>query len=401
MKKLKNVLIFLGLGVVLVGCALPEAEDGEDGLADYFTRVLEFSQDVDNDSETEDHTVITRVYNDTKKQATEVVNAYDTSGVKTKTETWDFDNDGNKPDNVSTYTEYTYFAGGDHDGDLQQADTYDSEDTLIASQVVDYPQANYQRTIYYALNDDGSALIEAQRTDRYYYPSGAAAWAGELRMEKYFIYDTEISDWKLKKEKAYWYEDKEVKDTEDPFRISHELSHSFRGEDDPEEVYIYKPYSYTDGDKVYLESDFEYVVYDDQEPPNFLPDFGRDAYDSFAVDLADPDDPFRNSGDTDSYNIEYDLIGEQKNMTVTEYNERDLIAREAYYTGGTVQEVRSFEYNAEDKLINMSRYVNKGQILEEKIVIGYREKTLGDGQTYNVKESLTYRFSTLGEDTIE
>jgi len=396
MKKLIDKFLFIGLVIAFAGCALPEADD-EELLAEYFTRVLEFSQDVDDDPETDDQqTIITRVYNDTKKQTTEVVNTYDDDGIQTLSETYDFDNDGNKPDKASHYTEYTYFSGGDHDGDLQQADTYDSEGTKVAYYVVDYPDADdtHKETIYYVY--DGSSMIPDRKVDKYYYPAGAPDpdWEGELRVEKYFTYDTDASDWKLKKEKAYWYDDNEAGDG---VRISHELSHSFRGDESPEEVFIYKPYSYTEGDKVYLESDYEY----DGENANF----GLDGtYGSFVVDADDADDPFKfvtgPSAGTE-YNIEYDLIGEQKNMVVIDYNDRDFVAREAHYTGGAVQEVRTFEYDAEDKLINMSRYVNKGQLLEEKIVIGYREKTLGDGQTYNVTETLTYRFSTLGEDIIE
>lgn len=389
MKKLKTKFLLLGLGIALVGCALPEAEDGENGLADYFTRVLEFSQDLDGDEDTTE-TVITRVYDDTKKQTTEVVNTYDADGVKTQTDNYDFDNDGNKPADPSDYTVYTYFTGGSHDGDLQQADTYDSEGTRVAYYVVGYPDADdtHKETIYYVY--DGSSMIPDRKVDKYYYPAGAPDpdWEGELRVEKYFTYDTDASDWNLKKEKAFWYEDNEGGDG---VRISHELSHSFRGDDTPEEVFIYKPYSYTDGDKVYLESDYEY----DGENANF----GLDAtYGSFTVDADDAVDPFEfvtGPSTGTEYNIEYDFIGEQKNMIVSEYNDRELISREAHYTGGAVQEVRTFEYDAEDRLINMSRYINEVQLLEEKVVIGYREKTLGDGQTYDLKETLTYRFSTL------
>ena len=378
MKRQISKLACIVLCIGIISCALPTEEE-ENTLADYHNRVLEFSRELDDDTETAE-LIITKVYDGTKKQTIEVVNTYNENGVKVLSETFDCDENGKKPEIPIQYTEYTYYEDGDHDGKLHLADTFDSEGTKVAYREITYnTDETYKSSTDYILGEED--FVEDRKEEKYFYGTGEP-FEGELRVEKFFNYDTDETVWELKKETAYWYEEAE---SGEGARISHKLNHSFRGENSEEEVYFYKPYSYTGGDNVYLESDFEYNVYDADD--NFIAGFPRDGYSSFDATAGDAD-PF-------IYQIEYGLIGEQQNMVLFDFNERQLVAKETLYTFGSLQETRLYAYNADDNVISMSRYINKGQLLEEKIVMNYREETLEDGNTYDVKETITYRFTNI------
>lgn len=372
---------------VLLGCSLGGGESGTLEQVDYYTRELEYYLDVDDDPETEQlEVVIKKEFNSVKTQTKETEHVFE-DGVKTITNIYLFDSGGNKPSSPSEKIVYTYLDAADCDSDgdgtddvfglrrISTIERFNSEGTKTGVDIVSY-DANvtiaYSVIKTYAAEAGTDVLQTEQRASYYNIPAGSSPpdYNGNIRTEKKFSYD-DTDGYSLQKETAFWYESDGI--------ISHELNHVFRGEDNTEELYLYKPYSYTEEGNVYLISDYTYN--------DAVLSAGADGS-AFSVTPAD-DNPF-------GYSIDYDSIGIQKNMSLFDYNDRGLVSRETLYTQGFVQEVRTYSYNDQDELVNQTRYISGGNVLEEKIVIRFREETIG-GRNYTLKEIITYRFNSQVE----
>jgi hypothetical protein len=378
----RSVLCFC-FAALVTGCSLTGPESATLEQIDYFTRELEYYLDVDDDPETEQRElVLKKEFNSSKVQTKETEHGFE-DGIKTVTNTYIFDGSGAKPAVPSEQTVYTYLDAADCDSD---GDGVNDVSALRRISTIERFAANGEKTGIDSVTYDGNvttaySVIKTYRTDgetdvleseqrATYYKNTDPDYNGSIRTEKKFSYD-ETDGYSLQKETAFWYED--------DGSISHELDHVFRGDDNAEELYLYKPYSYTEDGKVYLISDYSY---DDAGLSA-----GADGS-AYGVTPAD-DDPY-------PYSIDYDSIGIQKNMTLFDYNDRGLVKRETLYTQGFVQEVRTYAYNDQDELVNKTRYISGGNVLEEKIVIRFREETIG-GSQYLLKEIITYRFNSQVE----
>ena len=404
---MKSRIILIAIAFFMGSCALPDQGEG-DKVQDFQSKVIDFYTYLDENNAFLE-SVETRTYNSTGKPEKVFEHLFeqkDLSGTEywenTRTNIYKIDaKTGLKTPQGYSKNTYKPILESEEQEDNTivdkvvlyplTIDNYDDAETRVSWNITEYADSNIpgEPTYYQARNKDyGEDHVESEQ--RFSYLKVAGPGYNKRRTFQTFNWvlikddpktesvDETVNELKLATEYAYWYDDEG--------RVSHWLYHVVRGSDTDlgsivtvlpqgvDERYIYTKFSYNAESQIYLQTDY---IYD-------ASDITSAADGSFPITLTD--EPF-------AYNISHDRIGEIVSMQVNEYDTRGNLYQETNFIGSNKESVVLYRYDADDRLVEQSRFMNGGTLLNRKQVIRYRDEVI-DGRYYELREEYTYDFSS-------
>lgn len=374
------IISFTASALITTGCRLtPE----EEAVIDYHSRTVDYLTSVGSGAASRVDLERTKIFDNTGYQVGEIVQTYDADGLNTRTDVYGVDVNGTK--NLHEYYLNTYdsvdYPAGTTAYRLIKSETFDSGGTRQAWSSYAY-HAAFQDSLTektdYVLDGEADKKVGYQlRT--YLTDTVNTDKNGKYRTDQVYSYDTDGVTLKLKKETAAWYDDDGT--------LTSELYHVVRGSTTDtvlpngaaDEAYYYVTYSRSEQGLVYLKS--SYVYYHDAAEV-LVWDDGPDG--SFSVIPAN-NDPF-------AYALEFSRIKNQYDLIISDYDGEGNLLVQTLYVFGVIQNRTTYGYNDNNDMVERSRYGNGGIILEEKVVVRFREEEI-DGVTYTIRETFTYYFN--------
>lgn len=429
MKKVMKIglglCFILPVGLSLIGCSYNNPADAVNDVIKYYTKEVMLSSWADVDADDDDEKtcwgeVEMRLYDEQGELAVVSVNTWsemDDIGnfMITRTDVYEVDDDGEYE--LSEYYIYDYLKDDyeyvDDDGVTQSAidylflrgKTYSSDDVLRYYYYMTYDDTAVDEVSEVSDTAGDSEIDDDNDTDNAYYTSiinkrtsdGESIaeqycdWVEDpdgdkkFRTEKYYTRNTADDDILLSAEYACWYE------VSSPYYYQYELYHSFRGEpdgddastadvDESEEFYYFTRFSRNAAGYVYEQADYNY------------------SFDNTDLTIALVDGSFKNNDadlgwatGTFHYSLDFDSIGVQETVLMTEYDAAGNCTLDKQMYKGELVEYTEYTYNSDSELTDEVRYTEGGSLTYEQTTIRFNDETLY-GKDYSLKTTCEYKY---------